>query len=245
MNGDTVGDRRSRWHRCRPAVLPADLVGVGRHDLHTDDVQIRTKGLEGGGRSCHQPTAAHRNDDGAGIGDGLGDLEAEGSLTGDDGPVVVRVDETGTGLLREAARFDDRLFEIGPGQTDLGAVVAGGLYLRQGRRLRHEHRRRHVHRLGGECHTLRVVSGRGGNHTDRPGAGIELRDDVHGAANLERPGALQVLGFEPHVPVAQTRERRRVDGRSHDRRLCDSRLGGADLVDRYQIAWHALTSGGT
>ena len=78
------------------------------------------------------------------------------------------------------------------------AVAAGRLDL-LGRRVgRHQDGGGHRQQVARERDRLGMVAGRKGDHTGPPPLGIELRDRVVGAAELERADPLQVLALEEH-----------------------------------------------
>ena len=60
-------------------------------------------------------------------------------------------------------------------------------------------------------------------------AGVELRDHVVGAADLERACRLQALGLEVQRPSCRARD---IDERRHARDRRDPRRGGTDFFQR-------------
>jgi hypothetical protein len=145
-----------------------------------------------------QSAPAGADHDGARVGALLGDLEPGGPLPGDDVDVVEGVDQHSAVLLGKNQRRQQRLVDGAACVPDLGAVPLGGGHLRDRRGVRHEHRRPRAEQLCRERHALGVVAGARGDHAPRP-LGLGQPGDAHvGAADLERPGALQVLALEQH-----------------------------------------------
>ena len=108
--------------------------------------------------------------------------------------------------LLEDPRRVDRVVEVLADQLDGGAVAAGGVDLGHRRSVGHEDRRGDPGLPRRPRDGLTVVAG-----TRRDDAGSSLRfgerrDDVDGAADLERPRALQVLGLEVHRAIADPRK---------------------------------------
>ena len=83
-------------------------------------------------------------------------------------------------------------------EDDLGAVAARGLELRPRRVARHDDHRRGPEQARHQRHRLRVVARGVGDHAARQRLRRQPRDGVVGAAELERPHALQVLALEEH-----------------------------------------------
>ena len=112
---------------------------------------------------------------------------------------ALRLDE------RECSR--ERLLEVGALKLGLRAVVLRRLDLRHRRVLRHEDRRLDAGLARGPGDRLAVIAGAGRDDAGAALAPRERRDLVDGAADLERAGALQVLGLERDVAPDELRER--------------------------------------
>ena len=123
-------------------------------------------------------------------------------------------------LVERRPALDDRR-PVGLARLDLGDRRAG----------RHEDVARDAEVAGGERHRLGVVAGAaGGDARLRPIA--ERGQLVHRAADLERPGPLQVLRLEHDRAAEALRQRRR----RHDRGVLGDRAGdlagGLDVGER-------------
>jgi hypothetical protein len=92
-------------------------------------------------------------------------------------------------------------------EDDLGAVLAGGVDLRDGRVLRHDDGRIDARPCRRERDALCVVAGAGGDDAAVAFGVGQLGDLVRRAANLERAGALEVLQFQVDVGTGPLRER--------------------------------------
>src|SRR6266581_4043202 len=132
------------------------------------------------------------------------DLAAGGALAGDDQRIVV-----GRYQGRVPARGDlagDRLavLMLAIVEHDFGAELGGALALGSRRVAGHDDDGRRVEQLRGCSDPLRMIAGRIGDHAAGAALGRKRGDLVVGAAELERPGALQGLGLEKH-PCAGAR----------------------------------------
>ena len=193
--------------------------------------------LDRGRDAGDEPAAADPEHHGVDVGHVLEQLEAERRLPGHDVAVVERRDQHGAGALGELGGQAERRGDGLALEHDVGAVPARRQQLRHRHAHRHEDRRVDPQRLRGERHALRVVAGRRRDHAAAALLGGELGEPVHGAADLERPGALQVLHLQHHRRSQHLAERdRRQRGRPHDhavqavRGLLDLREGRDRLV---------------
>ncbi len=129
-------------------------------------------------------------------------------------------------------------------EADLGAVAAGGLLLGDRRALGHEHGGVDAEHLRGERDALRVVAGAGGDDAVGPLLRRRAGDPHVGAADLERTGALQVLGLDQHRSAGERGEPPRRLHRGVDRDPVERLAGGADVLEgRQGHVGHALTLG--
>ena len=206
-DGDAIGHR---GHRLEGDRLAGDQRrGIGRRilGLHTDDAHVGTQRLDRDGDAGEQPAAAGAHHHGLDVGHLLEDLQAGGARPGNDVLVVEGVHEDRAGLVAERLRGHERLVDDVPVEAHLGAVRACRLDLGDWRALRHEHRCPDAEQRGRERDPLRVVAGAGRDDTARGFVGGQPGQAGVGAADLERPRALQVLALEPDRPADPFRER--------------------------------------
>src|SRR5581483_11452442 len=112
------------------------------------------------------------------------------------------------------ARRGDRLLETLAAHRDLGPVAPRRLDLGHRRVLRDEDRRSGSSLACRPRDRLRVVPGARGDDAVGALRGLEGGELVDGAADLERAGALEVLGLQVDRPPDEPRERLRAeDGR--------------------------------
>ena len=156
-----------------------------------------------------QPAAADADHDGADVRALLEDLEADGSLPGDDVGMVERMDQDGPGLLgvcRCAATSASST--VDPGQPDLRAVRTGRLDLRDRCAFRHEHRRPASPSSCAASATPWAWLPALAATTPLRALRIGEPGDPHvGAAQLERAGALQVLALQVDRPADELGQR--------------------------------------
>ena len=230
LDRDAVGDRERRLGLDRRAGLHGLRVGRAGRGLDADDLHVRLGVLDHEGGSGAQASPADRDHDLGEIRHVLEQLQPERPLTGDDRGVVERVHEREPFGLRLLERDDDALVDALAARVDDGAVAAGGLDL--------GHRRIHgdddlaVHAAGGRAggERLGVVARGGGDHAVLAALmaeRVELRGD---AADLERPGALQVLGLQRHRPARTLGERAGGEHRRAARDGLDRRACGLDVA---------------
>ena len=91
----------------------------------------------------------------------------DGALAGDDGLVVVGMDEDQLLLLGQLQRVAARLVQRVAVQHDFGAEAAGALHLHPGREARHHDHRAQAQPLRVVGHALRVVARAHGDHAAR------------------------------------------------------------------------------
>jgi len=222
-DGDAVCDGAGRGCRHNAPGGEGAADAVHRGGLDADDADIRAPGLYRHRDPGKQPTAAGRYQHFGNVGDLVEQFEAESALPGDDRVVVERGHEdaalaTGDGLCLGAG-----IIERGAVDDDAGAKCAGGVDLGEGRRLGHDNGDGNAAGRAGEGDPLGVVAGAHGDEASAGGGGIELADEVEGAADLEGAGELEVLALEQEGDVEP--------GGGHserpDRRQADIRGEGA------------------
>ena len=161
------------------------------------------------------------------VGDVLEQLQAERGLAEDDVGVIERVHESGAGLLRAGAGGRD----AGVHRVALEVHdAAEGLHRRD---LGHRRLAGHEHLAGDALgprrvgQRLAVVAGAARHHA----RGVpEAGDLVDGAAQLERAGALEVLGLEQEPPAAALRQAARAQHRRVARQRGDDLRRGRGLA---------------
>src|SRR3954463_7775928 len=92
-------------------------------------------------------------------------------------------------------------------EDDLAAVAAHAVDLDLRRVVGHYHDDARAKQLARACHGLGVVAARVRDHADLLLLVGQLRDGVEGAADLERPGRLEVLRLD-ETDVAEAQQRR-------------------------------------
>ena len=226
LDGDALRHRRAA-EVGREVVQQAIDRGVER-GLDADDLD---PGLEVPGRdgaAGDQAAATDRHHQHVEVGHRLEQLEPDRTLAGDDGGIVVGVDEGEPLLLLEPAGVGGGVLEPLAVQDDPGTVLAGALDLGQRREARHDDRGRDAQALGMVGDTLGVVAGRHGDDA----AGALLRREAgeldQGTAGLERAGVLEVLQLEPDPGPGQARQGRRGDAGGHGDRAGDAAAGLLD-----------------
>jgi hypothetical protein len=127
--------------------------------------------------------------------------------------VIERVDQHRAVLLRIFTRCDQGVVDRLAEQVNLRAISLGGRQLWERDVDRHEHRRRDPKLGRGPRDALRMVACAGRDYTASAVLVGQIGDPVISAAGLERPRALQVLAFEPHLLAAAIRQHPRRDDR--------------------------------
>ena len=110
------------------------------------------------------------------------------------------------GLLDVDRGSLERVLDPGPDHHRLGAVVLARLDLRHRRVLRDEDAGPDAGGARGPADGLAVVAGACRDDARSPLALAQRADLVHGAAHLEGPGSLEVLGLEQHRTAGEPRE---------------------------------------
>ena len=182
-----------------------------------------------------QPPATGRHHHGADVGHLLEDLEPDRRLSGEDVDVVERMHQRRTGALGVLPGEEERVVDRETFEVHARPVRLGRHDLRQRRRRRHEHSCRDAEFGRRPGHTLRVVTGAGGD--DAAGALVraQVGDPVVGAARLERAGALQVLALEPDLVAGAVRQHPRRGRRGPPHHRFQQIRRGADTVEGEQV----------
>ena len=192
-----------------PAVLDRDSVGDRESRLAEDphDLDAGTLRSKRDRDSRREPPAADRDQHGLGLGNLLGELEPDRSLPGDDTRLLERVHQRGARALDVSLSGGDRLLEALPDELGRTAVGTRRLDLRHRCVLRHEDRRVDSRFAGRPGNGLAVIARARCDDARLSLFRAERRDRVVRAADLEGPGALEVLRLEKHLPAGQARER--------------------------------------
>ena len=171
---------------------------LGLYAVHLD---LRAQGLDGKGNTGNQSAAAHRHHHSVHIRQLVKDLQADGTLPGDDLLVIVGVDKGHVVLLLQLHGLVVG-FVVGAGhKTDLRAQIFGVFHLHQGCAVRHTDDAADAAPGSRQRHPLRMVARRAGN--DALGALLlrKLADFIVSAPHLKAAGGLQVLGLEVQLAV--------------------------------------------
>ena len=197
--------------------------------LHAHDAHVGGQGIERASDPRHETAPAERHQNHRQVLHVLHQLQAEGALPGHNGGVVVGMDEVETGLLGARLRQDYAVVERLALEVNGGAVADSRVRFGDRRLGRHEHLARHTSSTGRERGCLCVVAGRSNDDagTCSVPEGGELRN---GASDLERAGALQVLGLKDDPRVGELAQDATVVDRCAHRHAFDDFVGGLDLV---------------
>ena len=134
---------------------------LGLYAVHLD---LRAQGLDGKGNTGNQSAAAHRHHHSIHIRQLVKDLQADGTLPGDDLLVIVGVDKGHVVLLLQLHGLVVG-FVVGAGhKADLRAQIFGVFHLHQGCAVRHTDDAADAAPGSGQRHALRMVARRAGNH---------------------------------------------------------------------------------
>ena len=150
-----------------------DLAGVdgglhrgGVDGFDADDAGLGAQEFEDGRDAGGQAAAADGDEDGLyGVGVLTGDLQPHRALASDDIGIVEGVDEGGAGPTLQMAGVGVGLVETVAVQDHFAAQGAHGGHLDAGGGGRHDDGRGDVAAGGGQGHPLRVIAGRGADHT--------------------------------------------------------------------------------
>ena len=197
-----------------------------------------------------QSAATGADDDRPHVGALLEDFQAGRRLPGHDVGVVERVNQHRTGVGGERDGLGERLVNGVSEEPHVGAVLAGGLDLRQRRTLGHEHRRLGAEQRRGERDALRMIAGAGRDDAAGPLGVRQSRDADIGAANLERSArAASSRTSAATLPPTSSASRattrsvcgarpRRGARRPHARRRATPRGRAARTAEVMPEVWH-------
>ena len=148
-------------------------------------------------------------------GEVVDDLASRGALAGDDQGVIIRRDQNRAALPCDVAGDGFAIVAGAVVQHDFGAERRGAFALGARCIARHHDHAAHAEepRRGGD--PLRMIAGRERNDAAATLVERDRGELVVGAAELERSGALQGLGFEKSAAAGQGVER----GRGQERRV--------------------------
>ncbi|CAB4750028.1 unannotated protein [freshwater metagenome] len=156
--------------------------------------------------------------------------------------MVERVNEDGSGLVAVHHGRHECLVDRRAGESHVSAVGEGRLHLRDRGAFGHEHGRPYAEKLGGKRHALRMITGTRGNDTPPPLLFREERNPVVGAADLEGPGALEVLGDEMHPAADPVIEPSRTGHGQFANDTRQSRGCSLDVFERHGL-WRGQAVG--
>ena len=176
--------------------------------LHRDDLDTRPRRLGHDGRARRAAAASDGHDHGVDVGAFLQDLERVRADARDQVRFVAGVDIAIAVLRREPLAVLAGLVIVAALQEHLGAEIAHGLDLHRIRAFGRDDSGTHPKDLRRKCDRLAMVASRGGDHAARPRRGVQLRDQVHAAANLEGAGRQQVVVLDPDLGSGQPVEGR-------------------------------------
>ena len=138
-------------------------------------------------------------------------------MAGDDQRIVIRRHQHGAAPRRDLARDRFAIVAHAVIEHDLGAERGGAFAFGARRVVRHHDDARHAEEPRRGRDTLRMIAGREGDDPAAALLGRNRREPVVGAAELERAGALQRLGFEKNPAAGHGVERGRGQKRSAKR----------------------------
>src|SRR5690606_14776083 len=199
-DGDAVREDADVLERDRRTVHER-VVHARRVDgLDADDRDVRIELLDIRADAADEPAAADRHEDRRGRGLPLPrQLDADRPLSRDHVGIAERVDEHELFALGELQRVLVRLVIGVAVQDDLAAERAYRVDLDRRRARRHDDHGAHAAAARRERDALGVVAGGAADHALRDRAGVELRDLVVRAAQLERENRLLVLALQPDL----------------------------------------------
>ena len=193
--------------------------------LHRPQRHPRERALQRQRHAGDEAAAAAGAEHGVGGDADLGELSPElephGALAGDDVEVVVGPHQGGA-LIRHQPLADLlATFRGAVVEHHLGAQAPGAGELHRGRVARHDDGGGSADQGRRRRHTLGVVARRVGDHAAPPLILRKPADAVVGAAELERPGALQHLALDQHAPAHDRVEPFRLEHRGGHRQALE------------------------
>ena len=173
--------------------------------LDADHARARVQRLDHGGAPGHQAAAADRGEQQVELAGVLEQLERGGARAGGDPRVVVGGHERHLAPLGELAARLHLRHRVAVVGLDLRAVAVDRRELRGRRVLGHEDRGADAQLARRQRHRLGVVAGADRAHAARPLLLIQRREEVVGAAELERAAALEALALEEDAGAERPR----------------------------------------
>jgi len=206
---------------------------MGRR-LHTDDLDLGSKGFGGDRDPRDEPTPADRDEKYLEVRDRGQHFEGDRTLPGDHRRIVVGMDEAAPEARAQRLRLLRRLLHRATGQDHLGAELLRVVDLHEGCGERHHDRHRHAEPARVIGHALSVVAGRHRHDAGGGALGRQLQEVVERAAFLERGRVLQVLELEPDAAAQDLTERAALEARRFDHPALDPLGRGPDVVEARQ-----------
>ena len=226
-DGDAVGDRAG-GDRAGGVVVGERLAdAIHGNRLHAGDAHLGASGLDRAGDPPKQATAARGHQHFAHLRALFENLETDGALPGDHGVVIEGRDVDAALADGEGHGLGARFFQGSPGEDHPGPILAAGRDLGEGRRRWHDHDHADPAAAAGEGDALRVVASAGGDQPSGDARGVQVVDEVGGAANFEGACQLHLFALEEHGDAHLGGE---GGGRPHGREPhgASNRLSGGD-----------------
>ena len=162
--------------------------------------------LDGGRHTGNETAAADRHQDVGNIRHLCQDLQPDRPLSRHYQIIVKRMDKERAACLAGSHRGGVGFIEIAAAEDNFSTIIAGGKDLLRRRAFGHVHGCPDTEQICRKSDSLGMVPCRGGDDAVFQGLLRHGGHEVHGAANLEGAGALQVLALEPErnaEPVAE------------------------------------------
>ena len=167
--------------------------------FHADHLRVGCTQLDGGGKACTQSPTAHGHQHGAHVGEVIDDLQARRALAGNDPRMIVWRHHRESLRLHQCLGAFVAILRRGAREFNARAEPLRTAALGRRHRGGHDHHGLAPEQPGRERNGLRVVAGRWRNHPACTLGGGKLREKVIGAAELERPPALEHFWLDPHL----------------------------------------------
>ena len=164
-------------------------------------------------------------------------LEAKRALSGDHVGIIEGWNKHCSGLQREGPGLAQTVIEHRTAKDHRGAVVLGGLEFGERHRVGHEDGGVSPGERRGQRHPLSMVAGRRRHHGH---ARRKLHDSVVRPADLERTGALEMLGFDGHRPANGPADGIGEASGGGPQYIAQPPTGCLDVVDRHGQRSHVI-----